>query len=250
MKKIFYLLMALSFLTSCEKKSDADLTGEKDLKEISNSLYFGKYSKEIMLFDDSGNNSALVKIGTNDSYCFQQMNSKNLILIPVYKGQSVQEAFDDYCERTGYVCSEEKNEILNEVEKDCGENGTEIHYYSMILAKQLSDNVEDVLLLNNISPQQKSGWQYETKYGVAPETGVHAHTQKATFYGQNRLHVGYYKLDMQRYPSLEISNVVSSYVQIRTGETAEYERNNCYMMIADLKFKGSTNPSVYVVFEY
>lgn len=61
-----------------------------------------------MLYDDSGNNSVLVKIGTNDPYCFQQMNSKSLILIPVYKGQSVQEAFDDYCERTGYVCSEKK----------------------------------------------------------------------------------------------------------------------------------------------
>lgn len=249
MKKIVLFSFALiSLLNACEKNSEKVSEQTKSVNEVIDKLPFGNYSKELVVYDKSGENSALVKIGTDDLDYFNMLTQNNLTLIPVKKGQTAAEAVNVYCKNNGI------NVSYDEIEEDTtvtepGDDEITSPVYSMILSKSLADDVENVILVNN-APSPTKGWKYDVQYGYAPLDGVDAHYEKATFCGQNNSYVGYYGLTCMKYSVPQVSTLVSNYKQIRTGETDVYEHYDCLVMTAYLKFKGTNNPSVIVMFKY
>lgn len=248
MKKInFILALAVFCFFACDKKKDQDVIQTKSIKEVSEKLYFGEYFKELVVYDESGMNSATIKIGTDDLAYFELLTADNIKLIPVRAGQSATDAVNLFYRKNGLSYSDEYQEG-DEMSDDNEEDG--IHVYSMILSKSLAEGVDDVILVNLTPNPSKSDWQYQTDYGYAPTTGVFSGFQEAVFIGQNGLYVGYYRLNYMLLDTQEISTIVSNWTKIRTNQTHQYSRSNCKVMIAYRKYKGGNNPSVIVSFTY
>ncbi len=249
MKKfILFTGFLILLLSACERHSVKLAEETTDIEKVINRLPFGNYSKELVVYDESRENSALVKVGTDDLEYFKLLTTKNLTLIPVKKGQTADDAVNEYCRKNNInVSYGEIEEDLSEMEPDNEEVTSPV--YSMILSKTMSEGIENVILLNN-TPSLTKGWKYGIQYGYAPLEGVDAHYEKATFVGQNNFHVGYYGLTCSKYSVPQVSTLVSNYKQIRTGTTEEYEHSDCLVMTAYLKYKGTNNPSVIVMFKY
>lgn len=239
------MLLAL-LACACEKKENQPAEKTAVCHELLQQFTFGTYSTEMTVYDASGKNSALIKIGTDDLAYFKMISPENITLIPVKKGQSIADAVDLYNEEYS-LDNDYVDEELCDDEANDDEPGTPI--YTMILSTSLADDVENVILVNN-TPSPSKGWKYDIRYGYAPLERTDAHYEKATFYGQNKAHVGYYGLTCTKYSIPQVSTLVSNYKQIRTGEIDVYEHSDCLVMTAYLKYKGTNNPSVYVMFKY
>lgn len=237
-----FLLSCLFLFSSCEKDTKELITEKGGINEIVNTLDFGKYSKEMVVQDVSGKNSAVIKIGSNDSIYFQQITPKSVVLIPVKYGQNTSEAVAEFCKQNNI-----STEFISEEENP--EDTSGISVYSMILSKTLADDVENVILYNMTPSLSKAEWIYSTEYGYAPTSGLNAFKQQAIFTGHNVWHVGYYGLSYKQNSTSNISTIVSKYAQIRTNDIYKYTRNDCTVMYAYLKYKGQ-NPSVVVEFVY
>lgn len=248
MKRLTIIFAAILCLCSCEKNNGKGAIQEKSIKELSKELYFGEYSKELVVYDDSGKNSAVIKVGTNDPAYFDLLTADNLKIIPVKKGQSAAEAVNLYNKQNGIVYSEECQEEEDETLDNNEENGT--HLYTMILSKSLADDVDGLILINQAPNPAKAEWQFQTDYGYAPTAGAFEGYQEAVFVGQNGLYVGYYRLSYMLLSTREISWIVPDWTKIRTNQTQQYLRGDCRVMTAYRKYKGTNNPSVIVYFTY
>lgn len=247
MKKLltFFFVSALCF-SACEKRYDNE-TENKSIRHVSEELYFGKYSKELLVYDASGENSAWIRIGTDDPNYFELLTTDNITLIPIRNNQSPKDAVDQFYKENRL----DNNYEQEEVAEDSNEEDTSgVHVYSMILTKNLKENVRNVILFNNTPSPAKSGWIYTLDYGYAPTSGPNAYCQKATFIGQNNLHVGYYQLDYIRQSTQSNYDIIPDWLQIRTGDERSYERSDCFVMLSQRKYKSTSNPSVVVIFEH
>ncbi len=243
MKKInFILALAVFCFFACDKKNDQDVIQTKSIKEVSEEIYFGEYFKELVVYDESGMNSATIKIGTDDPAYFEMLTADNIKLIPVRAGQSATDAVNLFYRKNGLSYSDECQEG-DEMSDDNEEDG--IHVYSMILSKSLADDVDGVVLINLAPNPSKSDWQHQTDYAY----GNYAHMQEAEFTGHNTSYVGYYGLKYVIESTLDTSTIVANYHIIRTNQKYSYPRNDCRLMIAYRMFKGA-NQSVQVEFKY
>lgn len=236
---------------SCEKEPQTIVEGNSAKTEcIQNQLYFGEYSKELIVYDEAHKNSAIVKFGTEDLEYFNSITSDNFILIPVSKGETIQKAVQTFLEKYPVANDELDEDDAMNVPDDMNI----IHTYRQILSKDLDANTENVILVDNpkissASESKAKPWLYDISYGVAPVVGDHIGIQEAVFTGHNTSYPGYYALDYTMLSTGETSTIVPEYAIIRTGKTKSFLRQDCRVMIAKRKYKG-TNQSVQVTFTY
>ncbi len=253
MKKLLLLSLALVLIaSSCEKAEDLNTTKNSQTKEMqiyedfTKDLDFGKYSKEIVVYDKTKENFALVKIGTDNEDYFKLITSDNLTILPIKQGESTEEVLSAYNNAT-YGESYSGEEI--EEDDTLSGDGNCLHVYSAILSTSLANDVERIILVNNTPNPTKADWTISYVYGYAPSSGTNYGKQTARFIGQNRWHVGYFGLKYKRLSDGLVSTIVSDYQQIRTNDIVEKTRTDCKYMEAHLKHKGDP-ASVIVEFLY
>ncbi len=248
MKKIYLFSIVVLLFCSCEKEETKNATGDlQSVVALAEELSFGEFSKMLTIYDETGENSALIKIGSDDEEYFNLISDKTLAIIPVKQGESALDALNEYNSKN--YPEELSSEEAIEEEDDSGIEGNTLKCYAAVLSTSLVDDVEGLIFINNTPNPTKAEWETHDIYGFSPRTGAYYGIQTAKFIGQNNWHVGYYGLEYNPLNDTIVSTIVSNYQKIRTGQTVEKTRTNCNYMVAHLKYKG-TPPSVVVEFLY
>lgn len=239
MKKLKYsaiyviaaLAMTLAF-SSCKKEGDQKAMYLYDESD------FGKYSKELVITDAKGENSAILKVGSNDKSYLDLWTEKNFELIPVKFGEDTKEVLD------AFFAGRTRGEMADEENFDDTDTGKEI--FTMFISKTLKDDVEKVLLYEKAPETGEKGWKYATHYSYALDSGG---TITCHVYGANFWHYGYYGLQWRGSVNQSWSTIVSEWKQVGRHDTFTHTRTNCYQMKARRKYDGFPE-SVTIEFDF
>lgn len=231
--------LTLLFAVGCEKSEET--------KKTSN-IYeeFGNFTKEITIYDETKENSAVILVGSDDESILNMWSSENFTLGIIKNEQDAETIVNEYVSKFPV----EKNE---NVDDESDEISAKISI--RFLTKDLTADVSNVFLLTNDPyDDDMRGWTMETVYSDRyGSVGQNVNNYvKCTFYGQNILYKGYYKLrylvnrgDFYTW----ITNSSGLWEKIRRNEVDVYSRTPCYTMKAERKYKGNPN-SVIFVFSY
>ena len=230
---VFKALTAILFLNSCSKEE------LNQNQQISLDKEFGLHTKELIVYDKSQKNSAVLLLGSNDKSVLNMWTAENFNLVPIKEGQSLMEILNLNETDTITIDSiPDNNEELK------GMVAAEISY--MIISKELDVGVNDIVLIENPPySENMRGWKYSTYYSEA----VEGNTVTVNIYGRNFWRKGYYGISYLKYYSSNWSTIAGEWTRIRRNENRSYTRNPCYRMKARRKYKGSNN-SVIINFEY
>jgi len=229
------------FFHSCSKNDVTDAPINTSIDEE-----FGKHLKELTIFDEANENSAVLLVGSDDASILNMWTAENFTLVPVKEGETTKEAVDAFFAKNAPIANDEA-----EVDEDALED-TGASISTKLLSTSLVDGVAKVVL-HSTSPYDEDmrGWTYQTHYSdYQGQAGENTGTVTCNVYGQNFWHRGYYGIQYKKYSSSSWSTVVSEWKQIKRGDTDEYSKTPCYVMKARRKYKGSNNNSVLVEFEY
>lgn len=236
------LTIVVCLFSSCVENESLDINTDIDFL-----TEFGKYRKELTVYDKSGKNSAVLLVGSDDESVLNLWKEDNFTLIPLRVGQTGQEAIDEFIETKGIM---NKNADKSSNKDDSEHIAAQIS--TMFLSKNLGENIENVILYSQ-DPYDEDlrGWRYDTHYSdYYGSAGANYGTVTCIFYGQNFWHRGYYGLQFINYQGNGWSTIVSEWKQIKRNEDHPYTRTPCYVMKARRKYKGSNNNSVLVEFQY
>ncbi|MGI6719018.1 MAG: hypothetical protein ACOX4D_07815 [Bacteroidales bacterium] len=197
---------------------------------------FGKFTKEVKIYDENNENSAVLLVGSNDESILNMWTSENFTLVPIKEGQSLSEIINLN------TCNDETESMIDERNVDDVVTA-EISY--MIISKDIGADVSNIVLVENPPySDEMRGWKYSTFYSDA----VEGNKVTVNIYGHNFWHRGYYAVSYLQYLTSSWSTIAGEWTQIKNNETKSYTRNPCYKMKARRKYKGS-NESVIIEFE-
>ena len=224
-----FLTMAVMFtalfFNSCSKE-DSIKTEEKD--------DFGKYTKELTIFDKNKENSAILKIGSNDESILNMWTADNFELVPIKHGQTLADVMNA-TEDNG------EEEISDESSDD--EDIVAAEMSTMFISKNLKDGVRNVALTTKPPyDEDMRGWSYDTHYSEA----INNNTVTVNIYGHNRWRRGYWKASYKKRQSSGWSTIQGGWTKIRKGQSVSKTRTPCYKMKARRKYKKG---SVTIEFE-
>jgi len=209
---------------------------------------FGKYIKEITVYDANKENTAILLVGSDDESIVNMWSSQNFELIPVLKGEDVSDVLSTYYLSNNLGIDDNKEAATEDEDSD--EVAASISY--MFLSKTLKDDVEKVII-HMIDPYDDDmrGWKYSTEYSDAYGDGDNVNnTVTCNIYGQNFWHRGYYAIWYMKYSHSGWSTIKSEWFKIKNNENKSEYRTPCYKMKARRKYKGKNNNSVIIDFEY
>jgi hypothetical protein len=228
-KFIAIITIGLLIFNSCQKEN---VTSEVNLDDE-----FGKFTKEIIVYDSIGENSAILKLGSNDKSVLDMWTADNFELVPIEYGQTLSE-----------IMNEKYPNATNEVEDvDIEEEGDDdivaAEISTMFISKDLQEGVKNVAL-TTYPPYDEDmrGWSYDTHYSVK-EPGNNV---TVNIYG-HKWHRGYYGVYYMKYESSGWSTIKSEWTRIKNGESKSCNRKPCYYMKTRRKSKKG---SVTVEYEY
>lgn len=230
---LFAIVMAAFILfVGCKKENE--LSTNYAFKEND----FGNYSKNIVVTDAKGENSAVLLVGSNDKSYLDLWTENNFELIPVKTGESTKDVLDSFFagrKQSSSMCEENADDI---------DTGKEL--YTMFLSKSLKDGVEKVLLFEKAPETAEKGWKYATHYSYALDAGG---TITCYVYGANFWHWGYYGLSWRGSASQSWSTIVSEWKQVGRNDSFTHTKTRCYQMRARRKYTGSPE-SVTIQFDF
>ena len=208
---------------------------KKETPQTSSFIYdesdFGKYTKELVIKDQKGENSAILLVGSNDKSYLDLWTENNFELIPVKFGENTKDVLDAYF---GNKKQTETNMEENGEYEDYVDTGKEI--FTMFLSKNLQENVEKVLLYEKAPNTGEKGWKYETHLSRALDAGG---TITCYVYGGNFWHWGYYGLQWRSSVYQDWATIVSEWRQVGRNDTFTHSKTKCYQMKARRKYTGN-----------
>jgi hypothetical protein len=240
------VIMAMFMVVGCD---------EKEAVEIKPDVYknFGKFTKEITVYDESKENSAVILIGSDDESIVKMWETENFTLVPIKEGEEVEEVVNRFFAKNAV---EEKSNTVesNVVESDEITAKISIRF----LSKNFTNDVSNFFLSTNdpYDEDLRAGWILETihsdEYGHVGQNIYNRVT--CTVYGQNFWHRGYYKVEFLETWGNSFFQWLTSpdnaWVEIEDNDDPiPFYRNPCYTMVAHRKYKGTPN-SVVCVFSY
>ena len=230
---LFATMLAITVLfTGCKKETEPST--KYSFKEND----FGKYSKEIVVTDAKGENTAILLVGSNDKSYLDLWNENNFELIPIKTGENTKDVLDSF------FAGRKHSSSMDEENADDIDTGKEL--FTMFLSKNLKDGVEKVLLFEKVPETAEKGWKYATHYSYALDEGG---TITCYVYGANFWHWGYYGLSWRRSASQSWSTIVSEWKQVGRNDTFTHTKTQCYQMRARRKYTGSPE-SVTIGFDF
>jgi hypothetical protein len=194
---------------------------------VFNESDFGKYSKEIVVTDAKGENSAVLLVGSNDKSYLDLWTEKNFELIPVKYGENTMDVLKAFYE--GRKQTSKFDENIDETD-----TGKEI--FTMFISKNLKEDVETVLLCEKVPENCEKGWKYGTHYSYGLDAGG---TITCRVYGANFWWWGYYGLEWRPSVKHEWSTIVSEWKQVGRHDVFTHSKTGCYQMKATRKYNGS-----------
>lgn len=201
--------------------------------------YKQEYSKRIQLFDKSGQNAVIIRVSSEDQSLVEQYSSKNFEVVPIRKGQSLNEAVQAY-----YGTRNEDQESLEEASEEAYVDAANISFE--IISMELSEEHINIGL-TFIHPEDNSlraSWKYYTHYSAAGQ-GLEqtASIERHSFW--RRVYFGmYYKA----YSWSGWSTIISPWRKLSNNDSYSANRNPSYQFKVRVKTKKS---SAYTVsFEY
>lgn len=229
---IAVLSITALFFNSCSK-DESDQPQQVNIDEE-----FGKYTKEVTIYDANKENSAVLLVGSDDESILNMWTSENFTLVPIKEGQSLAEILNlnnaDNNETESIPDEENVDDVV----------AAEISY--MVISKELDGDVSNIAIIENPPySDDMRGWSYSTYYSEAVEGNI----VTVNIYGHNFWHRGYYAVSYLKYSTSSWSTIAGEWTRIKNGDTKSYTRNPCYRMKARRKYKGR-NESVTIEFEY
>lgn len=145
------ILMAVGMVTlnSCEKETTTPPTTSKS--EVDQN--FGKFTKEVTVYDETGKNSAVLKLGSNDQSILDLWTAENFTLIPITDAPAD---------------NEEIPEDNSDVSTDDEDGNISASVSVMILSRDLKDDVKAISLKPTVpdSGDLRLDWFYLTYYSI------------------------------------------------------------------------------------
>ncbi|MFP4557797.1 MAG: hypothetical protein ACLFNU_13090 [Bacteroidales bacterium] len=237
------IVLMLLFSSSCSQEGilNHDLDIERNIKQ--HAIYdvngidkdFGKFTKELTVYDAAKENSAVILVGSDDKSILNLWNSENFSLLPREKDETLVEVADKF-----FSTKDEDVEMSNaEMSDFVAEIST------MFISKKLKEGVANVILLTH-EPREyvtRGWWSYDTHYSDhygAGEVG----SMTCFVYGYKWNNRGWWGLKYKRTFNHSWSTVVAEWKQIKNGETDDETREG-YKMRARRKYR---NNSVLIEF--
>ena len=236
-KSLFATAAMAAALISC---SDED--AQKPIDSVD--AEFGKFTKELIVFDAEKNNSAVLLVGSDDESVLNMWTADNFTLIPIKEGQALADVFESNV-------SDESSDEENEVEDGDEDENVAASISTKFVSKKLQEGVKNVALqITDPYDESMRGWKYSTylsDYFGKPD-GENRGIVTCNVYGRNAIHRGYYGISYLKYSYSNWSTLVGEWTRIKNNETVS-KSVRCYRMKARRKYKGS-NESVVIEFEY
>lgn len=235
-KSMFAIAAMATAVISCSKEDAQQPINNIDAE-------FGKFTKELTIFDEEKNNSAVLLVGSDDESVLNMWTADNFTLIPIKEGQSLADVFESNAPET----IDENAEVIEYDEDD----NVAASISTKFVRKNLQDGVKNVALqTNDPYGNDMRGWKYATHYSdyLGQSNGMNQGIVTCNVYGRNAIHRGYYGISYLKYSYSNWSTLVGEWTRIKNKETVS-KSARCYKMKARRKYKGS-NESVVIEFEY
>lgn len=232
---------ATLFFNSCSKE-ESDQPQQVNIDEE-----FGKYTKEVTVYDENKENSAVLLVGSDDESILNMWTSENFTLLPIKEGESIEDALGlEFSEEAG----DELDESLSKLD-DSEDVAAKIS--TRFLSKNLQNGVTGVLLLSTDPyDDDMRGWKYDTHYSEYYGQPNSQNQGIVTYnvWGYNFWHRGYYGMFMLvTSSSTNWSTIISEWKQIKKNEHHS-DSKACYVMKGTRKYKSNNNNSVIIGFTY
>lgn len=232
-KSKLFAILALGALVFNACQQENAIVTEANLNDE-----FGKFTKELTVSDVSGENSAVLKVGSNDESVLNMWTDENFELVLIKEGQTFDDAMAE-----AYPLQESEESDLDNLEDNLDDDIVAAEISTIILSKHLNSGIRNIAL-TTISPYDADmrGWSYSTYYSDA----VSDNTVTVNVYGHNRWHRGYWGATYKKYSYSGWSTIVGEWAQIKNGQSDSRTRTPCYQMKARRKYKKG---SVTIEFE-
>ena len=193
-----------------------------------------RFSKSLVIYDASRQNSARILVGSNDSVYLKKWTEQNFELIPVKYGESTKAVLDARFQST--------NPSVAKSGDDYKENDTPgLQLYTKFESQTLQNDVEKVVLYEKLPDMGENARTYLTHYS---KTLMEGDSITCFVYGVNPNESGYYGLEMRASENSEWSTVVSEWKQVEYGKSYVYGLRNAYQMKARRKVSGNTESAI------
>lgn len=235
-KSMFAIAAMATAVISCSKEDAQQPINNIDAE-------FGKFTKELTIFDKEKNNSAVLLVGSDDESVLNMWTADNFTLIPIKEGQTLADVFESNAPET----IDENAEVIENDEDD----NVAASISTKFVRKNLQDGVKNVALqTNDPYGNDMRGWKYATHYSdyYGEPDSENKGIVTCNVYGHNAIHRGYFSISILKYSYSNWSTVDGEWTRIKNKQTVSRSRR-CYVMKARRKYKGS-NESVEIAFEY
>lgn len=239
-KSMFAIAAMATAVISCSKEDAQQPINNIDAE-------FGKFTKELTIFDEEKNNSAVLLVGSDDESVLNMWTADNFTLIPIREGQTLADVFESNA-------PEESLDEEDEVEDGDEDENVAASISTRFISKNLQDGVKNVALqITDPYDESMRGWKYGTHeciYAGGNNIGEENRGWiKCTVYGHNPIHRGFYGISFLNYSySTKWFDLVSEWKRIKNKDS-DSKTAICYKMKATRKYKGSNN-SVTVAFAF
>lgn len=235
-KSMFAIAAMATAVISCSKEDAQQPINNIDAE-------FGKFTKELTIFDEEKNNSAVLLVGSDDESVLNMWTADNFTLIPIKEGQSLADVFESNAPET----IDENAEVIENDEDD----NVAASISTKFVSKKLQEGVKNVALqITDPYDESMRGWKYQSHFSdcFGKEDSENKGLVTCIVEGHNVFHKGYFGISYLKYSYSNWSTLVSEWTRIRNNETV-IKSVRCYEMKARRKYKGN-NESVTIEFEY
>lgn len=236
-KSVFAIVAMATAVISCSKE---------DAQQPVNSIddEFGKFTKELTIFDAEQNNSAVLLVGSDDKSVLDMWTADNFTLIPIKEGQTLADTYESNA-------SEETLDEEDEVDGGDEDENVAAKITTKFISKNLQNGVRNVALqITDPYDESMRGWKYGEH--ICEYAGIYNSDRgriTCTVYGHNMIHKGYCGIYFLNYSySTDWSELVGEWTRIKNNDHIT-KKATCYKMKATRKYKGKNN-SVTVEFEF
>lgn len=231
---------AALFFNSCSKDNSVEQNMSVNLEEE-----FGKYTKEVTIYDKDKQNSAVLLVGSDDEAILNMWSSENFSLITLKEGENIEDVLGEDALKSSFGEEDSEEPTSDDVVASIS---------TRFIMKNLKDDVVKVALQSN-SPYDEDmrGWKTDTHYSDFYGEPGSQNTRGIVSYevsGHNFWHRGYWAMHMlKEKSSIRWSTIQSEWAKISKGQVEKDDRA-CYVMKGSRKYKGKNNNSVLIKFEY
>ncbi|MFO7867977.1 MAG: hypothetical protein R6U95_01600 [Bacteroidales bacterium] len=218
-------------ITSCSK-DDKINDNSQQLHEPIN------FSKEIQLYDASGENSVIMQVSSKDTSLVAMYSADNFEIIPIKQGQTTSEAIKEYY---GSTSQEVSSDYEQDSDGDFAENGTESSSISFeVISKDLSAETRNVAVtyVHPDDGDERAKWRYYDHYSFDDCVTI----TRVSFW--RRVYVGVYCKKKSPYSSW--STITGAWYKLRNNE----QHNKCEVGSYRLKARVKTKKSSAYTIEF